>query len=338
MLEPVKNAYLSLCYHYVRSKAANALFPTLLGNTEEDFRIQIESFQKHFDYTYLDEVRDFHNNKIDFEGKLKLLITFDDGLTDHYLAAKILQEYRVKAVFFVPTCIFVDKLPANPTIIHYALEKYRVDGFLDAYRKALNTLGMPLNKFDIQYTKGKDDPWAVIREIKVQFKYKFGGKEGRDILIHIYENTLLKDYPNIMDIMHCSVGELQEMIDMGHSLGVHTHNHISVSASDLTKEEFFDEIIKPQQYFKEYFGIDAYSLSYPYGKKDDCYDSDTLNGKTAKFDIAVTVEEKMNFRNTNPFEIGRYQPMSFDTADSILDKLEEIKSKSLNHENSSINK
>ena len=65
------------------------------------------------------------------KNKIGLLITFDDGLSDHYIAAKILAKHGIKALFFLPTCIIEENLPANPIIIHYCIAKFGVSKFID---------------------------------------------------------------------------------------------------------------------------------------------------------------------------------------------------------------
>ena len=52
---------------------------------------------------------------------------------------------------------------------------------------------------------------------------------SRKILLHIYETTLLEKYPNAMEIMHLTKEQISEMYEMGHSIGTHTHSHISVA-------------------------------------------------------------------------------------------------------------
>ena len=108
------------------------------------------------------------------------------------------------------------------------------------------------------------------------------------------------------------------MIEMGHTIGVHTHTHISVAATKLSKDDFYNEIIFPKNYLEKEFDIPVYSFSYPFGERKDYLSSMKLLNKTKEFKLAFTVEEILNFDNT-PLEIGRYQPHSNDNV-IILEK------------------
>ena len=45
------------------------------------------------------------------------------------------------------------------------------------------------------------------------------------------------------------------MIEMGHTIGVHTHTHISVAATKLSEDDFYNEIIFPKKYLEKEFNI-----------------------------------------------------------------------------------
>ena len=128
--------FLSVCYHYVR-KPDNS-FPRILGTKIEDFEEDIIMLKNRFRMISQDDVLKsyYEGNKEDSSQK-GMLITFDDGLSDHFEAAKILYENDIKGIFFVPTCIISDHLPANPTIIHYGIAEFGIEKFLEVFHEAL---------------------------------------------------------------------------------------------------------------------------------------------------------------------------------------------------------
>jgi len=282
------------------------------------FRQHIEMLQAEYKMITPDEVNSYtHNNKILDSQKHGMLITFDDGLSDHFRAARILYEYNIKALFFVPTCVLIDNEPANPIIIHYCLAINRIAGFLKAFNNALEDYGLDIEEFCIDYQPRQDAAWDIIKEIKSTFKYKLHYKDSRKILLHIYKNTLANKHHDMMNEMHLSNDKVQAMLDMGHSIGVHSHSHISVAASDLTKEDFNHEIVNPRKYLKETFNTEIDSFSYPFGGKQDCLSTKALIDKTDIYDLAFTVETILNTKATSPHELGRYMPMSTDTAEDL---------------------
>lgn len=324
------NGFLSLCYHYVRPALDSDLFPRLLGIRIEEFKNQIRMLTQNYKMISLEDVRNFLYDGYNFDNdKFGMLITFDDGLSDHFHAAQILTENGIKGVFFIPTCVFVEKLPANPIIIHYALAEFGITKFLEEYRNGLKENGLDVEKFNIGYKNG-DDVWKTISDLKLNFKYKLGYEESRKVLLSIYDKLLLKKYPDAMKMMHLTEEQVKEMIEMGHSIGTHSHTHISVASSKLSNEDFKKELISPKKILKDLFNTNAYSLSYPFGQNDDCLSTKELIEHTNDYELAFTVREVLNTKLTSPYEIGRYQPRSTDNTN----KLNEILTKMISNSRS----
>ena len=319
--------FLSLCYHYIRPDNDDP-FSRLMGTKITEFKNQIKMLKEKFEMISLDDVLEFINTKIFENNKHKMLLTFDDGLSEHYNAAKILKQFDIKATFFIPTCILKERLPANPMIIHYVIAKYGIEKFLEEFRYALKKLGLEIKKYDITYVHEDDDVWKKIAEIKYNFKYKLGYKISREILLHIYQNSLLIEYPNILEIIHLNKEQIHEMLEMGHRIGVHTHTHISVAATSLSDSDFFNEIVFPKKYLEDEFNVPIKSFSYPVGERKDYLSSMRFLNKTKEYDLAFTVEEIVNFGNT-PLEIGRYQPMSHDNVRTLENNLSNIIKKNI---------
>jgi len=319
--------YLSLCYHYIRSKKADSEFPLILGNSENVFKKHIDTLQKKYQVISPHQVCEFSSKKLDIGlNKTGLLFTFDDGLSEHYLAAKILASRGIKAIFFIPTCI-LDQLPANPTIIHYCLATAKITGFINQYKITLKYFSLNLGKYQIKFKSGSDDPWSTIAGIKKTFKYKLKSKVARKILIHIYENLLLKNDKKIFEKMHLTHNQIKEMIDMGHSIGSHTYSHISVGSAQLTSVEFKHEIITPKEIIEKTFKTKVTAFSYPFGDKQDCLSTRELITKTDAYKLAFTVETILNTQKTSCLELGRYMPHSLDTTSKLLKILDNIENK-----------
>ena len=81
-------------------------FPKILGTSKEVFEENIQMLKKN--YTMIDTndiIKLMHDDQNVNYSKTGMLITFDDGLSDHYNAAKILHKFGIKGVFFIPTRI-----------------------------------------------------------------------------------------------------------------------------------------------------------------------------------------------------------------------------------------
>ncbi len=315
--------FMVLCYHYVRSLKTRGLFPRILGNSENDFIDQIKKLKKLYQVISPNDVLDFYysGKKHIKKNQVGLLFTLDDGLSDHYLAAKILHNFGIKALFFIPTCVTEECLPANPTIVHYCLAKYGIASFLNSLKEAAK-------KFNIvvsvpTYNRG-DNVWEKIKEIKRTLKYDIAAAGSRKILLDIYVNTFYRDHENAFEIMHLTQAQIKEMIAMGHSIGAHTHSHLSVASSALSAVEIEQEILNPRLLLEKRFEIKVNTLSYPFGEPADCLVAQDLLKITSNYNLAFTVEEKINTAGTSPLQLGRYMPTSKDTVSSVLKNLAQI--------------
>lgn len=321
----INSKYVGLCYHYIRQNKQTDPFPRILGTNVDEFYNHISMLQKKYQILSLDDAIKISYTGFNLSGrKPGILITFDDGLSDHFTAAKILSEFNISAVFFVPTCILKDKLPANPMIIHYTIAVFGIEKFLKEFRTALENRKFDKKLYDVEYMKNKDDIWKTISKIKSTFKYKLGYRDSRNILLDIYKNLLCKEYPNPIDLIHLTEVQIKKILKMGHHIGTHTHSHISVAATGLSESDFFKEIIYPQNYLKQKFDTEVNTFSYPFGGKGDCLPSSELIKKTNLYKLAFTVEEIHNTKNTPPHELGRYQPTSNDTSLKLNNIINEI--------------
>lgn len=313
--------FLSLCYHYLRPAKNLDQFPRILGTTLTEFENQVKMLQKKYQIISLNDVKNFIQNDYNFS-KTGMLFTFDDGLSDHFEAAKILSKYNIKGVFYIPTCIFNNE-PANPNIIHYCLANYGIEHFISEYNFFVKDFGLPDNLI-LTFNKKIDNPWNAIVEIKKKFKYELNYKFTRKILLAIYKKTLLEDFSNPMEMIHLTEEKVKTMIEMGHSIGVHTHTHISVAPSKLTPNEFNLELIIPKKILEQKFSTLVDSISYPYGEKQDCLSSSELLDNTKLYNIAFTVETILNTSKISPLNFGRYQPMSTDDTKQLEQILDNI--------------
>jgi peptidoglycan/xylan/chitin deacetylase (PgdA/CDA1 family) len=316
------NGYLSLCYHYIRDNSNEQSFPRILGTSVNEFEKHIEMFSNFFKLITPSDALSFSYDDYNFNNnEIGLLLTFDDGLSDHYNAAKILAKHGIKAIFFIPTCILKDELPANPIIIHYCIAKFGLSDFLKFFKSSLETNSIDLSNHFKKFSYIDGNYNEVIQKIKYFFKYEINEKLSRLILLEIYENMFHNEFPNAMEIMHLTKNQISEMIEMGHSIGTHTHSHISIGSSYLEENELNFEIIQPKTYLETIFKIKSEFMSYPFGQTVDCLSSKELIVKTDSYKLAFTVEEILNKKSTSPYELGRYMPTSLDTSELLYKKM-----------------
>ena len=307
----MKKGFIALGYHYLRPDQKLELFPKIYGLKLDEFLNHIKMIKDKYEIISPEDVKRYYYSKFNLVNhKYSLLFTFDDGLSEHYTAANILAEHGIKAFFFIPSCIVKDRLPANPMIMHYCLATYGIEVFLEKYKNSLEEHNIDVDKFAIQFTVGIDDPWKTIMKIKSLLSYGFDYRTSRKLILHIYENSLLNDYCNAVELIHLTKEQISEMLKMGHSIGTHSHSHISIASTVLSKEDFIVEMINPKEYLESKFNTNIFAFSYPFGEEQDCLSSEELKHLTDLYELGFTVTKKVNTKHVSPLELGRVAPDS----------------------------
>jgi peptidoglycan/xylan/chitin deacetylase (PgdA/CDA1 family) len=252
------------------------------------------------------------NNKIE---EKELCLTFDDGIKSQIdIALPVLEELKIKSFFFVSTSVFENK-PDYLEIFRYFRMNYfkNINEFYNAFYQILDE---DLNSF----YKDKD---KIIKSKKIKLPYysiediKF--RLVRDIFLtkKRYEETMFlmfKEkkfyYRDLLKKLFFQKEDIIKLNNLGHSVGLHTHNHPTLLES-LKYEEQKDEyekclssishiLDKPKNEIK--------SMSHPCGS----YNDDTFKilkelGIELGFKHVMTIEKEKGMKkiNNSSLEIAR---------------------------------
>ncbi len=308
MSRTMQKKFITLCYHYIRPDVDNP-FPKILGTKKSDFVDHINFLKKKYSICEPTSIID-SDLSIDNRSDLGILFTFDDGLSDQFEAGEILRDENIRAIFFIPSCIIQDKLPANPIIIHYSLALYGLDKFIMKYNEILEGINLD-RKLLIQRKRNESDLDTIFR-IKKNFYYKMSPENTRAVLLKIFED-MSSDFGLKMKDIHLSSEQVHKLLKMGHAIGTHSHNHVSMLNPFLDSEEFKNEFISPKYALETTFNAKVDSMSYTYG---DIGDFNKYNF-TNPFKLIFSVEPKINNEHTLKTNVGRYEIHSTDTADKL---------------------
>ena len=312
----MNKGFFALCYHYILQNN-NDPFPRILGIKLDDFNEHVKMIKNEFEILSLDRVHSLYTKKFELsKDKIGLLVTFDDGLADQFEAAKILTENDISAIFFIPTCIITEKLPANPIILHYAIAILGIKKFIEELKQIFEELIIKNQNSIPEFSKENDKIWKIIEDIKILLYYKIKPEETRRILLEIYKKLLIKNNITIKD-MHLTKKQIKKLLEMGHNIGTHSHTHISVANSELTKLQLKRELIQPKLILESEFNTNVISMSYPFGESKDCLSAQSLIEKTNSYQLAFTIKHKLNTKNNSPLEIGRYMVHSSDNSSKL---------------------
>src|SRR3989344_2144741 len=299
----IKSTFPSVMYHYVRD-FPNTEFPEIKGMLTSKFEEQIIFLKKHFDFITVSEFTEH----LAVKKRLKpnsIMLTFDDGLKDHYKNVfPILKKYGIKAIFYPITNPIIKKIVQPVQKVHFLYAKIGDDKFREEYNMILKT---DFNKyFDTYNVNDKEIPGVNYRwdppKVK-NLKHMIG------IMPDDLKNKILNkifplhfdDEKTFSEELYLNKEEIKEMSEDGQEFGSHTLSHPILPSQSEEKQR--EEIVESKKILEKILNKKINSFCYPYGK----YNETTLKlVKEAGYTNAIIVNPEDNTKNTNLFEINRY--------------------------------
>ena len=249
-----------IMYHYVRP-IDNTLEGNLRHLTVEQFNRQLDYFQKKFGFLTPEEFKHNFENKIKSN---KVILTFDDGLIDHYqYVFPILKERDLKGLFFIPTSIFKDNSILNVHKVHYLLSKFDSKIIHESSLEYLEffEINRETNQENEIYKYSIHEPYEY--KVKRLFNYELSYSNSRAVLNELFiKHRISKD---ISTEIYLNQKQLNEMSKSGQIIGSHTINHQILSS--LSQKDQASEIEKSFNALSDYYSPEFKIISYPFGYK-----------------------------------------------------------------------
>lgn len=256
---------LTVMYHYVRD-VRETRFPDLKAVSIDDFRAKVDHLASHYEMADLESALAFLSGAYQPERQLCLL-TFDDGLADHYdQVTPILVERNVQGVFFLTTGCIEDGFVLPVHMNHFLMAHLGLD---DYRRKFLQTLYQLQPDVDGTVDDGRarqtyrwDEP--DVATFKYLVNYHLVPEVRNQVLADLFSRVLGPEEVFASD-MYLSWSQAEEMRVAGMALGGHTHTHPVLSACNGTKQQ--QEIESCSELLRRRLGCQtALPFAYPYGK------------------------------------------------------------------------
>lgn len=287
-----------MMYHYIRDPGDAAEAGSgIPGMSVKAFEAQLNELAKRHTFVTWPDVRIAVQNENPLPSSACLL-TFDDGVSDHYLNAfTILRERKLSGLFFV-----MDRCDSDGFVlahkIHFLLAKLDLVGLRDAIWEKLN----PLQRERF-----------LQAEKKYQLKYSPVSLDGRiNLLKAILQRDLSAEVNTLLsDLFETHVGseketaknyylnpeQIHEMAAGGMHFGGHSRSH---PWFDWIDAEAQTAEIKASANWVQEFELGPWAFAYPYGGLSE--DLPYLL-KEHGFIAAFTTQTQV--RHANPYFIGR---------------------------------
>ncbi|MDD2487727.1 MAG: polysaccharide deacetylase family protein [Candidatus Gracilibacteria bacterium] len=276
----------------------------------ENFKKQLDFFEKEYGFVRKKDWEKFINSK---ENPPKgVVLTFDDGLIDHYnFVLPILKERNIWGIFFICTQPIKNRTILNVHKIHYLLGRYNSVDIYNEFKKILTDLNLisELDKINdtIAYKNRNLDNYSLI--IK-KINYHFDQNTQTIILDRLLRIFYLPN-DTIWNNLYMNEKQIMEIKNAGNIIGGHSDSHSLLSKLDNEKQK--EEILESNKYLSKILQSEIDCFSYPFGGNES-YNNKTINilkESDIKYTFCVDSSDIIN-GEINFYEIPRYDCIEFE--------------------------
>ncbi|EJT5053241.1 polysaccharide deacetylase family protein [Campylobacter jejuni] len=298
-----------IMYHYVRESLKQ--LPNFRYLHIENFKKQLDFFEKEFGFVTYDEFLYLKENPL-FCNKLKnkILLTFDDGLKDHYnYVFNELVKRKILGIFFVPTRIFKQKKALNAHRIHYLLGKMGGGILLNTAYNIIkpNILKKSsLKLFKNYYQELNDD--KNTKDFKLLFNYFIKPKYKEKILDEMVARFWNDE--EIFNNLYLNKDELKIMSENDMLIASHSSTHLSFKTLDICDQKY--ELQTSISFLNSFIKQPIQLFSYPYGE-NTAYSKRWLKNNNFDFAFNSIPSKDIEYKDliNNPFALHRYDCNEF---------------------------
>jgi len=300
----------AIMYHYVREK--NDELPYFIYLDVNNFEKQINYLKNKYKIIDKDEFENCLKTKKTIPNSI--ILTFDDGLSDHYkYVYPILKQNNLWGIFYISTFPYKDKTLLDVHRIHYLLGKYDGDEVLFHLLNIISEVDFipsVIEKFKNKtyINQDNDEAFTKVKQI-VNYYIK---PEKRTNILKLLMEEFKEDEKKISKHYYLNKKQILEMIEGGMSIGSHSHTHTILSNLSYEKQKLEIEISK--KILSNLCNNKEFnSFCYPYGGKHS-YDKNTLSIlNDTSYNSAFSVESRDITVSDlkNKYELPRYDCNEF---------------------------
>jgi peptidoglycan/xylan/chitin deacetylase (PgdA/CDA1 family) len=293
-------------YHYVRDLPRTP-YPRLNGMLLDDFRQQVIQLSSQFEMASLESAVDFLSGEYRPRRDLCLL-TFDDGLREHYRdVVPILSERHIRGVFFLITSALEERKVAAVHMNHFLMAALEFEEFSTLFfRKAVELSGDEFEVPNIEPEKAaRTYAWDTPEVARFKYLLNFGmNADLRDRALRELFTTHISDEATFAQQLYVSWDEAKQMQRAGMAMGGHTHQHLALAG--LTPHELVWDLETCTRLLRQKLLAQAvWPFSYPFGKKESFHIRAVRKLQQLGYRCAFSTEVGDNRRGADAYMIGR---------------------------------
>ena len=309
-----------IAFHYVRERSSE--FPLIKGKLPQEFEGQLDYLLSHYKVIDMKEVCDAIQKNRDLPENACLL-TFDDGLIDHYQTVyPALVRRRITGSFYPIAATLSGRIVLDVHKIHQILARNHDATVIKD--KLLQILNRCRRKYPIpeeeellaRHAKPYNFDGADTGFIKRLLQTALPREIRHEITAELYSHFVGGDEKTRAEELYLSKAMIKEMIANGMFFGGHGYRHEWLGHLPRTEQE--NEIKQTAAFLEDIYGTpqNHWVMAYPYGS----YNADTLDllpqhgcrvGLASGFDLS-TVNPPLEIKrlDTNDFPVSGDAPFS----------------------------
>lgn len=291
-------------YHYVRD-LPRTRFPQIKGMLLDDFRSQVNALPDMFEMATLESAVAFLTGKYVPRRDL-CLMTFDDGLREHYAeVTPLLAEQDIQGIFFLISSCIEDGVVAPVHMNHFLMAHLGFKSYQSELLQTLREMGFTgETKPDLtvcQRTYPLDT--AEVAQFKYLFNFVLPAKT-RDVAVRALFQKRLGDEKAFSSELYLNWSEAREMQHAGMVIGGHSHQHRPLAT--LRYPELYADLARNWDMIQKHLvPQEIWPFSYPYGKSDS-YNRNTVEIlRQLGYRLALCTEPGNNLPGMDLFNIRR---------------------------------
>lgn len=300
----------AIMYHYIRDESD--FMPNLKYLHIEDFKKQLDYFEKEYGFVKKEDWESFIINKT--EPPKGVVLTFDDGLIDHYkFVLPILKEKKLWGIFFVCTDPLNKKNILNVHKIHYLLWRYSSKEIYEKMEELLSVANIPspfvkTNKIQAYANYTMDRYSMMIKQINYLHDKKLQNFLLDGLLKHFHQS-----YTSIWINIYMDINQIKEIKDAGNIIGGHSKSHPLLAR--LSDDELEKEVITSNEALEVMLKSKIECFCYPYGVDDSYSDKVEEKLKQIGMKYAFCIDSQDITKSDillNNYKLPRYDCTAFE--------------------------
>lgn len=259
-------------YHYVR-ELEKTRFPEIKGRRTSEFKEQLEYLDKHYEFIRIEDLR----RAIDGETTIpdnSVLLTFDDGYSDHYTDVfPLLDEMGIQGCFYAPVRAIQEGEVLDVNKIHFLLANTPLEPLLEDVIQRLKSardeydIPSPDYYWDKVAKPGRYDPKEVIF-IKRLFQRELPPEPRKRLLSELFEEHVTENERAFAHELYMTPEQLRTMRRHGMHIGCHSYDHVWLDR--LSPDEQAEQIDRSLEFLDQLgVSMDNWTMCYPHGAHDD---------------------------------------------------------------------